>query len=246
MEGMKIAKKFEERVRLLTPDDRVTRYVSEIGERIAQQNNPWNADFKFSVINDSRMINAFALPGGKIYITTGILHRLDNEAELAVLLGHEVAHVSRRHYARNLGRQMLTSWVKKFFGGTNTGIQEAGLFLTTNLALLSMRQEEELEADYHGALYIFELNYDPAAAVTLTRKLVDMERKMPDHMKFMAITHPPSQMRVEAMIRLNESLPTKEGLTLGTEQYKKNIMTDPKMFSERGWYERKILEPFQQ
>jgi len=243
--GDKVAKQLHKRMTLLPTDDHVTLYVSGIGKNIALQNNPWKADFKFSVVDDFRMINAFALPGGNIYITTGMLHKLDNEAELAAVLGHEIAHVSRRHYARNMGRQMLLSWIKKFLGGADTAIQEAGLFLTTNFAFLSMRQEDELEADYLGTLYIYEINYDPSAGVTLAKKLLDIERKMPDFIKVMALTHPPSHERVGAMIKLENSLPAKDGLILGVEEYKKGVKSDAKMLTQQDWYKKRIMEAFE-
>lgn len=175
------------------------------------------------MIDNSTTINAFALPGGKIYITTGLLGKLDSEAELAAVLAHEVAHVSRRHYARNMGRQMLMSWVKKFLGSTEHTMLEAGSFLTTNIAFLKMRQEDEIEADYEGTLYIYELDYDTDATVTLIEKLLQMERKMPDFVKIMALTHPPSRERLEAVKVLKETLPEKESLTLGVERYKDKV-----------------------
>jgi predicted Zn-dependent protease len=243
--GDNVAKQLQKRMRLLPTDDNVTLYINSVGQNIARTNNPWRTDFRFYVVDDSRMINAFALPGGKIYITTGMLNKLDNEAELAAVLGHEIAHVSRRHYARNMGRQMLLSWIKKFLGGADTAIQEAGLFLTTNFAFLSMRQEDELEADYLGTLYIYEIDYDPSAGVTLTKKLLDIERKMPDFIKVMALTHPPSAERVDAMIKLKKSLPTKDGLRLGVEEYEKGIRPDKKALTEYDWYKKQIMEPFE-
>ncbi len=229
--GKKVASQVERQMTLIPPGDRRAVYVDEIGRRIAERNNPWGAEFSFGVIEDGRMINAFALPGGRIYITTGMLNRLDNEAELAAVLAHEVAHVSQRHYARNLGRQMLVSWVKKFLGGTDQTILEAGSFFTTSVAFLKMRQEDELEADHYGTLYIYDLDYDPSAAVTLTQKLLEIEREMPDLVKALAITHPPSRERVEAVIDLKGMLPEKDGLTLGERRYKEII--DPKPYSAR-------------
>ena len=243
--GEKVAKQLERRMTLLPPDDHVTLYVCNVGKSIAGGNNPWNADFKFSVVDDSRMINAFALPGGNIYITTGMLNKLDNEAELAAVLGHEIAHVSRRHYARNMGRQMLLSWIKKFLGGADSAIQEAGLFLTSNFAFLSMRQEDELEADYLGTLYIYEINYDPSAGVTLAKKLLKIERKMPDFIKVMALTHPPSEERVDAMIKLEASLPERDGLMLGVEEYKKGIRLEGKAYTEQDWYKKRIMKTYE-
>jgi predicted Zn-dependent protease len=221
--GREAARQLEKETTVLDPYDPVAAYVSEVGRRIALQNNPWKADFGFGVIRDPSMVNAFAFPGGRIYITTSMLKKLDNEAELAAVLAHEVAHVSRRHYARNMGRQMLMSWVKKFLGGTDRTMLEAGSFLTTNITLLRMRQQDELEADYQGTLYIYELDYDPAASVALAGKLLDLERRMPDFVKVFALTHPPSRERLEAMISLKDMLPEKETLTLGEKQYREKI-----------------------
>lgn len=239
--GLKVAEEMERKMTVLPGDDSTALYVTDIGRRIAGQNNPWEANFRFRVIKDERMINAFALPGGKIYITTGLLNKLDNEAELASVLAHEVAHVSKRHYARNMGRQMLMSWVKKFLGGTDRTMLEAGSFLTTNISFLKMRQEDEFEADYQGTLYIYELDYDPAASATLQKKLLDMEKRMPDFVRALAMTHPPSRERLEAMINLKETLPEKEGLTLGSKRYSETIKPETQFRSPQDWYRDRLF-----
>lgn len=221
--GDEVAARIGADMRLLPADNEVSVFIGEIGRKIAVQNNPWEADFRFHVVDDPRMANAFAIPGGRIYVTTGLLRTLDNEAEVAAVLAHEVAHVSCRHYARNLGRQMLMSWVKKFLGSTDRTMLEAGSFLTTNVAFLRMRQEDELEADYRGALYIYDLDYDLAASVSLAQKLLDMERRMPDFIRVMAVTHPPSRERLEAMVELRRTFPKKEEATLGESVYNENV-----------------------
>ncbi len=221
--GDEVAARIGADMRLLPAEDAVSLYIGELGHKVAVQNNPWEADFRFHVVDDPRMANAFAIPGGRIYVTTGLLRTLDNEAELAAVLAHEVAHVSCRHYARNLGRQMLMSWVKKFLGSTDRTMLEAGSFLTTNIAFLRMRQEDELEADFKGALYIYDLDYDLTASVSLAQKLLDMERRMPDFIRVMAVTHPPSRERLEAMVELRRTFPKKEEATLGESVYNENV-----------------------
>jgi predicted Zn-dependent protease len=238
--GLEFAKRIQKHMTLLPQNDRISSYVSGIGEQIADQNNPWKFDFSFAVISDYRTINAFAVPGGKIYITAGLLYKLDNEAELAAVLGHEVAHVSRRHYARNLGRQMRMSWVKKFLGGTDKVILEAGSFFTANITLLSMRQKDELEADHQSAIYMYELGYDPEAAVTLSRKFLNLEKEMPALMRMLALTHPPSNERLAALMKLRDSLPEKEGLKLKVEQFKKKIMLQSPVETQQTW----LIEQF--
>jgi predicted Zn-dependent protease len=221
--GREAAVQLEKEFHLKPHNDPVTLYVNKIGTRITRENNPWQAEFSFNVVEDKSMINAFALPGGKIYITTGLLDRLENEAELASVMAHEVAHVTRRHYARNMGRRMLLSWVKKFLGSTDQTIFGAGSFLTTNVTLIKMRQEDELEADYQGALYIYEVGYDTAGAVSLVKKLLTLEKQMPEGMRIMALTHPPSGERLEAMIALQDSLPIKEEIVLGEESFREVV-----------------------
>ena len=221
--GDKYAREIEKRMSVISKDDARAVYVDEIGSRIAENNNPWNADFRFGVVEDKSMVNAFALPGGRIYITTGMLDKLDNEAEMAAVLAHEVAHVSNRHYARNLGRQMMMSWVKKFLGGSDTAILDAGSFITSSLTFLRMKREDELEADLHGALYIYNLNYDVTASVSVAQKLLEIEEKLPDSTKALALTHPPSLERVEAMVELKRRLAESEEPTFGEERFRKII-----------------------
>ncbi|MBI5117537.1 M48 family metalloprotease [Candidatus Poribacteria bacterium] len=218
--GREFAGNLEKTMSVAREDDPLSLYVNEVGGRIAAEHNPWLVKFDFQVVEDPRMANAFALPGGSIYITTGLLEKLDNEAELAGVLAHEVAHVAQRHYARNMGRQMLVSWVKKFLGGADSTMLEAGSFFATNVTFLRMRQQDELEADHQGALYIYALDYDPDASVTLAKKLLEMEHQMPDFVRTMALTHPPSRERLEALENLISALARREGLTLGEERFR--------------------------
>ena len=219
--GEEYAKKLEKRMIIISKNDSRAAYVDEIGHRIAEGNNPWSVDFRFGVTEDQRMVNAFALPGGRIYITTGMLNKLDNEAEMAAVLAHEVAHVSNRHYARKLGRHMMLSWVKKFLGGTESTMLDAGSFLTSSLTFLRMQREDELEADHHGAVYIYNLNYDVAASVSVAEKLLEIEEKLPDSTKALALTHPPSLERVEAMVELKQQLSGNEEAAFGEEQFRR-------------------------
>jgi predicted Zn-dependent protease len=218
--GDKFAKAIEKNMMIIPQSDSRAAYVDEIGRRIAGANNPWNADFRFGVVEDRRMVNAFALPGGRIYVTTAMLDKLDSEAEMAAVLAHEVAHVTNRHYARNLGRQMMMSWAKKFLGGTDSAMMDAGSFLTSSMAFLKMKREDELEADYDAAIYIYNLDYDVAASVSVAEKLLEIEEKLPAAAKALALTHPPSLERVEAMVELKEQLYEKEKVVLGEERYR--------------------------
>jgi predicted Zn-dependent protease len=222
--GKQEAEKLETEFDVAPKADPLSAYVNEIGARIGEQNNPWDADFEFGVIRDQTTVNAFSLPGGKIYITTGLLKKLDNEGELAAVLAHEVAHVSRRHYARHLGRAMLMSWVRKFLGGgADKTLLEAGSYLSANVAILRMNQEDEIEADCQGTVYIYALGYDPSASISMVRKLLKMEQEIPESFRVFAVSHPPSRERLDAVLRLSETLPEKEDLALGEQRYREMV-----------------------
>ncbi len=179
-------------------DRNLQRYVEEIGMKLARQSQRPNLPWHFTVV-DSPAINAFALPGGYIYITRGILPFLDNEAQLAGVLGHEIGHVTARHAAQQYTRGAATSWgmlIGSIFVPalqTFGGLAESGL----GVAFLKFSRDDELQADALGAEYASASGWDaaeiPAFLTTLSR--VD---EMSDHNgtpNWLA-THPQPENRV--------------------------------------------------
>ncbi len=153
-------------------------YVNSVGQRIARQSHRPNLTYHFTVL-DTPDINAFALPGGYVYITRGILAYLNSEAELAAVLGHEIGHVTARHGVRQQSAAQAT----------NIGLTIASIFVPeintvggnnlTNLvsgALLSgYGRDHELEADKLGAEYLARTDYDPQAIITVIGVLKNQE-----------------------------------------------------------------------
>ena len=149
--------------------------VSELGQKLAKQSHRSHLDFKFTLL-DSPEVNAFALPGGYIYITRGILAYLNSEEELAGVLGHEIGHVTARHGVR----QQSAAQVGGLLGviaAVATGSAEAAK--TTNFissALVSgYGRSHELEADRLGAEYLAKVNYDPESMLEVIGVLKDQE-----------------------------------------------------------------------
>jgi predicted Zn-dependent protease len=144
-------------------DPALQRYVSDIGLRMAKISERPNLPWQFTVV-DQPAINAFALPGGFIYITRGILPFLDNEAELAGVIGHEIGHVTARHsvqqYTRSLGGQIGLVGLGIFVPAARPFGDLAG----TAMGLLFLRygRDDELQSDQLGARYESVLGYDPA------------------------------------------------------------------------------------
>lgn len=159
-------------------DEVLQRYVQSVGDRLAKVSHRSDLIYRFTVL-DSPVINAFALPGGYIYITRGLMAYLNSEAELAAVLGHEIGHVTARHGVRqqsaaqaaNLGYTLGAILLPELRG---RGSQQ--LFNMLGGALLSgYGREHELESDGLGAEYLARSGYDPDAMIDVIRVLKNQE-----------------------------------------------------------------------
>ena len=159
-------------------DDQLQRYVNEIGQRLAKVSHRPALDYQFLVV-DSPEVNAFALPGGYIYITRGIMAYLNSEAELAGVLGHEIGHVTARHSvqqlsaatAANVGVSILQIFVPQAGGALGSNV----INLLGGALLSGYGREHELEADRLGAEYLARAGYDPQAMVKVVGVLKNQE-----------------------------------------------------------------------
>jgi predicted Zn-dependent protease len=160
-------------------DPKLAAYVDRVGQSLAQHSEIKDLQYSFTVIDDDG-INAFALPGGYIYVTRGLLTLASNEAELAGVLGHEIGHVTARHAAQRYSTATATSLGIGVLGvlGAIAGVPAqlsdlAGSGLQTGAAvyLQSYSRDQELEADRLGVRYMTAAGYDPDAMVSFFRKL---------------------------------------------------------------------------
>ena len=168
--GLQSAPKFEQEYGGLYPSATVQKYVSSIGAQLVSQTERPDLPWQFRVLNSSQ-INAFALPGGFLYITAGLLFNLDNEAQLAAIMGHEIAHVTKRHTAKQIQRQQLFSGgalLAGIFGGSTIG---SATQLGSGLILMTYSRGQEKEADLNGLRYLTQAGYYPEAMVETMEKL---------------------------------------------------------------------------
>lgn len=156
-------------------DETLGAYVNQVGQRIAKASHRPDLDYHFTVI-DSGQVNAFALPGGYIYITRGLLAYLDSEAELAAVLGHEIGHVTARHSVRQHSASTAAGVAGLVLQAT-TGVNGAqDLFNVFGKAILSgYGREHELESDRLGARYLAQTGYDPHAMLDVIGVLKNQE-----------------------------------------------------------------------
>lgn len=156
----------------------LAKYVDEVGQRLARQSHRNTLSYSFTVV-DSAEINAFALPGGHVYITRGILAYLNSEAELAAVLGHEIGHVTARHSVRQMsaaqGADLALSVASIFSPALrNQGVQNV-TGLLGNVLLSGYGREHELEADHLGAEYMSRVGYDTQAMIRVIGVLKNQE-----------------------------------------------------------------------
>ncbi len=182
----------------------ITQYVNNMGQRLVANSEMSNSKFTFTVL-DTPMVNAFALPGGYVYVTRGIMAMINSEAALASVVGHEIGHVTARHSARRYNNQMFAG-IGTVLAGVVTGDSE----LTKSLGqgaqtfLLSYSRNQEYQSDELGVRYSSRSGYDPYAAAEMLQSL-DAEHKLqliladragePQKTDFFS-THPNTQDRV--------------------------------------------------
>ncbi|WP_417826616.1 M48 family metalloprotease [Thalassospira povalilytica] len=201
-------------------------YVTEIGEKLVAVSETPNEKFTFTVL-DSPVVNAFALPGGYVYITRGLAALATNEAELAGVIAHEIGHVVARHSAQRYSRGVLTQILA---GGLSIAIGNgAGELINTGASayLKSFSREHEFEADMLGVRYITRAGYDPDAMATFLEKLRAHSRLQAvlagrsaddvDQYDFMA-THPRTLDRIE-QAHQSANVTAVQNPELGTVRY---------------------------
>ncbi|MEX2217261.1 MAG: M48 family metallopeptidase [Phycisphaerales bacterium] len=180
-------------------------YVKEIGLRLAAQVEPEfkNIPWEFTLLN-SPVVNAFALPGGKIFISRGLVEQMSDEAQLAGVLGHEVGHVTAEHIARRIGQQQLFQIGMQASGLAVNAAGEAAagvgqvllpaLNVGGQLTLLKFGREEESQADELGIRYMIKAGYDPKAQLQVMEILKGSENssRPPEFLS----THPMPETRI--------------------------------------------------
>lgn len=192
----------------LIEDVEVNNYVSRIGQRIAAALNDSTFQYQFSVVRDPRL-NAFAVPGGFVYVHGGLLTRAANDDEVAGVLGHEIAHVNAHHLARQQEATKLMNYAA-FLGVLLSAVQPAigaGAVAANAAAQLQYRREFEQEADYLGARYMQQAGYDPQGMLDFFKKMLDEQRTAPSFAPPYLLSHPLTDARLtnlEAVLRTHQ------------------------------------------
>lgn len=219
--GRGLASELEQQVRLID-DPIVTEYVNRVGQNLVR-NSDAKVPFTINVIDDDE-INALALPGGYFYINSGLILAADNEAELAGVMAHEIAHVCARHATRNMtkGRIWNLASIPLIFvgGGAGYAIRQV-VAVSVPMSFLKFSRDAEREADFLGIEYEYAAGYDPSALVQFLEKINANER--PQKRRFVAklfSTHPMTEDRIRrAQAEIATILPPRDQYVVTTSEF---------------------------
>jgi predicted Zn-dependent protease len=202
-------------------DPIVTEYVNRVAQNIIR-NSDAKAAFTIKII-DSDEVNAFALPGGFLYVNSGLILAADEEAELAGVLAHEIAHVAARHATRQMTRaQMfdLASMPLIFIGGgVGLAVREAAN-IAVPLSMTKFSRGFEAEADYLGVEYLYKAGYDPQAFISFFERIQAQEKQNPGLIAKAFADHPQTSSRIKkTQQEIATILPTRDIYVVSTSDF---------------------------
>jgi predicted Zn-dependent protease len=220
--GKEYASQIDKTARLIK-DPVVTEYVNRVAQNIAR-----NSDLKVPLtvkVIDDPSINAFALPGGFLYVNTGLILAADEEDQIAGVMAHEIAHVAARHWASQMTKMQILQYltIPLIFTPMSypvyIGVAQA-LKFGIPMAFLKFSRSAEAEADFLGIQYMYKAGYDPNSYVAFFGKVLNEERRSPGSMPSVFADHPPTPDRiVKAEEEIKAILPTKDQYLVTTSEF---------------------------
>lgn len=206
----------------LINDAVVTEYVNRVGQNVAR-----NSDLKIPLtikVIDDPSINAFALPGGFLYVNTGVIQHADEESQLAGVMAHEIAHVAARHWASMMTKQTILQFamIPLMFTPMSIGVYYGISAAMQGLPIIFLKftQQQEAEADFLGLQYMYKAGYDPESYVTFFGKVAEMERHTPGSVPEVFMDHPPTPDRIiNCEKEIKSILPKKPEYLVSTSEF---------------------------
>lgn len=218
--GKQLATEVEKESRMVD-DPILSEYVNRVGQNLAR-----NSDAKIPItfkIIDSDTVNAFTLPGGYIFVNSGLIRLAQTEAELAGAIAHEIAHSAARHITRQQTREQIANLATIpliFMGGWTGYAIRQGANLGIPMSFLSFSRAFESEADMLGLEYMYKAGYDPTAAIDILERIQSLQKTRPNAVDKVFSTHPMTDDRIRmAQKNINEILPPKSEYVVNTSEF---------------------------
>jgi predicted Zn-dependent protease len=212
-----------DRTAKLIKDPVVTEYINRVAQNVAR-NSDLQVPLTVKVIDDPE-INAFALPGGFLYVNSGLVLAADEEDQVAGVMAHEIAHVAARHWASQMTKQTILSYAMLPLMLTPMSYPvymglSAAMDYGVPIAFLKFSRADESEADYLGIQYMYKAGYDPNSYVAFFGKIIQDERRQPGSVPSIFMDHPPTPDRiVKSVEEIKEILPKRNEYLVTTSEF---------------------------
>jgi len=219
--GKEYASQIDKSAKIIT-DPVVNEYVNRVAQNLAR-----NSDLKVPLtvkVIDSPGINAMALPGGFLYVNSGLILEADEESQIAGVMAHEIAHVAARHWASTMTKQeilqfaMIPLMFTPMTYGVYYGVMEAYMN-GVPMAFLKFSRDDEAEADYLGLQYLYKAGYDPQTYISIWAKVINDERRVPESAPKVFMDHPPSPDRIVKLAQQMKTFPQKGEYLVSTSEF---------------------------
>jgi predicted Zn-dependent protease len=229
--GKQFSREIEKELKIYS-DPVVNAYIDQLGQHLANHSQRRNITYHFKVVN-TEVVNAFAVPGGYLYVNIGLIRAAENESELAGVIGHEIGHVVGKHGVKQMTRQLgLAAVAQLALGEEQSKLKKMVANLATNGVLMKYSRDAEREADIYAVQEMYDAGIDPEGMATFFEKLRNLQKSKPSRLQQMFATHPLTTERITAVRSQIARLPRKSNLKKDSRRFhqiKKRLPPPSKM-----------------
>jgi len=201
-------------------DPELNRYINVLGDSIARLTSRADLDWHFFIV-DAQEVNAFAVPGGFVYVNRGLIQRADQMDELAGVLGHEIGHVVRRHTVKQMekaqGANIGVTLACVLTSICNSQAAGAAINIAGGAVFAKFSRQDEAEADAEGVKNTVRAGISPAGMVSMFQKLLEERKSRPGAVESWFLTHPLEEDRINAVQAMINQIPPSQLAQLGTD-----------------------------
>ncbi|MBW3660404.1 MAG: M48 family metalloprotease [Gemmatimonadetes bacterium] len=216
--GSQLERDIDRQMQVLN-DPAANAYVSRVGQRLVAQSELAQAPWGFHIVADPQL-NAFNIPGGHVYVHTGLICAADNVAEFAGVMAHEISHGVARHGTEQLSKAYGANIVAGLLlGGSPPIYQQVLAQVVATGTFAKFSRDAEREADHLGVIYMYNAGYDPHGMVTMFQELIERRQRQPGSVESFFASHPLTEERIANVRAQIDQLPPRQNLVLRDAEY---------------------------
>ncbi|MBI2878009.1 MAG: M48 family metalloprotease [Candidatus Tectomicrobia bacterium] len=203
----------------MVTDSESVAYINQLGQRLVQQTELRNLPWKFHIVRGQE-VNAFNIPGGHVYVYTGLIEKASTESELAGVIGHEIGHGVARHATQQITTRYGLSLLSSLLLGQNPAVYQQILAQILGAGYLAKHgRDAEREADHLGVQYLYQAGIDPQGMVTFFQKLLQEDQRQPGRVSQFFASHPLTQERIQNVSAEIQPLGSRRNLIVSRPQF---------------------------